>query len=140
VVLALLSLIEKRRKADGKPDAGEFEIIRKIIEELRGPKAAPAEALTPINAALGDAIGKPLNGRKTALGIIGLLATSLVPALFPQSGEAILKAFDLGATDATATAANGKSLLQGVFGALASWGVLGKAEKWVHLILGRKSG
>jgi hypothetical protein len=38
VVLALLSLIEKRRKAEGKPDAGEFEIIRKIIEELRGPR------------------------------------------------------------------------------------------------------
>ena len=139
VLLLLLSLIEKRRKAEGKSDAGEFEIIRKVLEQLRGAKPAEPPPLTPINAALGNAIGQPLNGRKTGIGVLGLLATSLLPTLFPENGEAIVKAFDLGAADGAEKLANGTSVLHGIFGALAGWGVLGKAEKWVHLILGNKA-
>lgn len=88
------------------------------------PAPAPTSptdgSLTPVNAALGDAVGQMLNGRKTGLGILGLLATNLLPVLAPELAGALSMTSEGGATVWT-------SLLS----ALLAWGVLGKTEKWV---------
>ncbi len=97
------------------------------------PPPPEVEPLTPVNGALGEGIGKALNGRKTALGIIGLLATSVIPIIFPAAAPiaagitALIPANPENITtlDTTVQAA------QPLFGALAGWGVLGKIDKWI---------
>ncbi|NVO15094.1 MAG: N-acetylmuramoyl-L-alanine amidase [Rhodoplanes sp.] len=77
--------------------------------------------LGPVNGALGQTIGKLLDGRKSAFGIIGTLLAALA-----QNPE-ILKLVGLGGL-------GGLSSVGGValpiFLALTGWGVLGKMEKW----------
>ncbi len=118
------------------------------------PENLPVETigkppLTPVNAALGNGIGELLNGRKTGIGILGLLATAIVPTLFPQFAPFVALFKNLGATDpvlvgqvvsgagdaATTTvpvvATGGTSIMTTLFTALTGWGLLGKVEKWV---------
>ncbi len=93
---------------------------------------AKDDSLTPVNAALGEGIGKMLNGRKTAFGIIGLLGTTVLPILFPQLAPFQALFRGIGAADVVANTPDlGQSLLVPIFSALTSWGVLGKIEKWV---------
>jgi hypothetical protein len=123
--------------------------LREELAETVSEATAKSQKLTPVNAALGQGIGKMLNGRKTAFGIIGLLGTTVLPILFPQLApfQALFKA--LGATSpelvggAVATVTDGatttvpivhetgKNLLMPIFSALTGWGLLGKIEKWV---------
>ncbi len=106
------------------------------------PPAAPAALsgdpeLTPINGWLGKTLGKPLNGKKTGIGILGMLSVYLLPALFPELApiQAIFKS--LGATTPELVGGGlqevetGKSILTPIFAALGGWGILGKVEKWV---------
>ncbi|MEM6462235.1 MAG: glycosyl hydrolase 108 family protein [Pseudomonadota bacterium] len=113
------------------------------------------QTLTPVNNALGPALGKLLDGRKTALGSIGLLATTILPVFFPQLApiasiiSAVGSAIDPGAftgatTDPAAAAGSAATasqiigskimaVVQPLFALLTGWGVLGKLEKWsVH--------
>lgn len=88
----------------------------------------------PINNALGNFIGNKLNGRKTAFGILGLLGTAILPIMFPQLApvKAVLENFGV-VSDLVKTGEPGKGLLMPIFGALGSWGILGKIEKWVKI-------
>lgn len=79
--------------------------------------------LTPVNAALGETIGKYLDGRKTGLGTLGLLATGLVQTTGPHDPSGLLGSL----SSATPYAAP-------IAGVLAAWGVLGKIDKWVAAI------
>ncbi|MFG1294063.1 peptidoglycan-binding domain-containing protein [Xanthobacter versatilis] len=79
-------------------------------------------ALGPVNGALGQWIGNLLNGRKSAIGIIGSLATGLIQAAH---------------LDPTALAGPLAAVLPGlgqfglpIFLAMTAWGFLGKMEKW----------
>ena len=83
------------------------------------PASAPA-ALTPVNAALGETVGKYLDGRKTGLGMLGLLATSLVQSTGPHDPAGIVGALSSATPYAVPIA-----------GALTAWGLLGKVDKWV---------
>lgn len=83
------------------------------------PASGPA-ALTPVNAALGETVGKYLDGRKTGLGTLGLLATSLVQSTGPHDASGIIGALSA----ATPYAAP-------IAGAMAAWGLIGKVDKWV---------
>lgn len=85
--------------------------------------------LTPVNAALGETVGKALDGKKTVIGIVALVASVFLPQLAP------LTTF---LTD-TVVAGDGKmavSTVQNVLTPLASlftgWGALGKIDKWMH--------
>ena len=109
--------------------------------------------LTPVNNALGPGLGRLLNGRKTQIGTLGLLATTLLPIFFPPlaplasvvsavgaaadagtvAGAATGVATGIAATGATPTAGTMiMSVLQPLFGALAGWGVMGKLDKWAE--------
>lgn len=99
--------------------------------------------LTPVNAALGETVGKMLNGRKTGIGIVGLLATTLLPILYPPAAPVIAgvqTVLNTGGelTTEAVTNSGGPSALSTIVGAaapvftaLTGWGVLGKVEKWV---------
>ena len=133
-----------------------------LYERLAGkplPEETPAASvtqpakqekpLTPINAALGQTVGSMLNGRKTGIGIAGLLATTLLPVFFPQLAPiaAVVQAAGGSVTDVIA-GGGGEALIkqapmavqswggsitevaQPLFAALTGWGVLGKLDKW----------
>lgn len=109
-----------------------------------------------MNNALGTTIGGLLNGRKTGLGALGLLATAILPAFFPQLAplgsvisaiggiaepvvvqETAQVAAPGVVQPAAETVAKGADMgtrimaaLQPIFLALTGWGVLGKMDKW----------
>lgn len=93
--------------------------------------------LTPINGWLGQGLGKMLNGKKTGMGLVGMLSIYLLPALFPQLApiQAIFQSLGATSPELVGSVAGdhetGKSILTPIFAALGGWGVLGKVEKWV---------
>lgn len=114
--------------ANGLPtgEAGaKFAAVLKALES--SGVIQPGSGLTPVNAALGETIGKALDGKKTVIGTLGMLATTLVPALGP-------------AIPALAPIAeivkNAAPVILPIASALAGWGVLGKIDKWMHQPLG----
>lgn len=84
-----------------------------------GPDGKPP--LTPINAALGETIGKAMNGKKSVSGIVGLLLTAVLPSL-GVSGDII-----------QFISANNEVLLT-VFSLLTGWGMFGKLDKAIRLV------
>ncbi len=77
---------------------------------------APRPPLTPVNAVLGEGIGRLLNGKKSVIGIVGLLATVLLPEI-GLSGPIV----DF--------VQNHETELSTLLGALTGWGFLGKLDK-----------
>ncbi len=96
------------------------DAIAQLIKAAGGNPPSSENNLTPINRALGKGLGQLLNGRKTGLGILGLLGTSILPILVPDLADAI-----------EMTSENGKTIWGSLSAALLSWGLLGKTEKWV---------
>jgi peptidoglycan hydrolase-like protein with peptidoglycan-binding domain len=112
------------------------------------PASAPADQLKPIvdllstllnkdgkpvlgqvNGALGETIGKMLNGKKTALGIGGTLITALLSAVTASPNAGGLA----GLLGTIASAVPGLSQFAlPISLALTAWGVLGKMEKWAQ--------
>ena len=88
----------------------------------------------PINNALGKGIGNLLNGRKTAIGILGLLGTTVLPIMFPQLAPVKAVLENLNPESITSIGTNpGKGIFLPLFGAMGGWGLLGKIEKWLKL-------
>lgn len=131
------------------PDPHPLPRPKPVVPE-RDPLVSKADpALTPVNGALGKTIGEALDGRKTAIGIIGLLATTVLPIFFPQLAPItaavgpVVEAIGTvgGAVTTVTTDAPAQGGLVGtlmaaatpVFAALTGWGVLGKVEKWVRV-------
>ena len=112
---------------EGKTDADGLAVLIAVLQQIqaaRTGKTAPADGeppLTPVNAALGETLGKMLNGKKTVLGTIGLLATTLLPPL-----QTVIPA--LAPVSAAVSAA--APILAPLFSALTGWGALGKIDKW----------
>ena len=86
-----------------------------LTGDFGGPKG-----LGQVNGALGDTIGNLLDGKKSAIGIIG----SVLTAVLHFAGPALLP---------TLTAAIGPALpaILPIFLGIGAWGVLGKFEKWM---------
>jgi uncharacterized protein (TIGR02594 family) len=103
--------------------------LRAMLSVLREATSKPTpiasdgkEPLTPINAALGETVGRALNGWKTAIGIVGATATSVLGSA--PSGTVI----DV-AAKAVPILAGGPATP--IFMALGAWGALGRIEKIV---------
>jgi Putative peptidoglycan binding domain len=126
----LVRLIE-RLKGHPTPVPGpglqQPEQLRKALELLTailvpGADRKPAP-LGQVNGALGETLGKLLDGKKTAIGVIGAALTSILAHVPEASG--------LGQILALLTPAVGLSpFAMPIFLALSAWGVLGKFEKW----------
>jgi hypothetical protein len=129
----LVMLIEKlkaqRPAIDPSSGASQSERLRKTIE-LLGAILSPGTAGTPaplgqVNGALGQTIGNLLNGKKTAIGLLGAVITPILSAVPSGSG--------LGQVLAMLTPAAGLSpYTMPIFLGLTAWGVLGKMEKWAQ--------
>ena len=103
------------------PPQGQTKVLAMAKAET-----TPSEALGQVNGALGQTIGNLLNGKKSAIGIIGAAATSILSGAPSDSAIGKLVATVLGDTGLIAP---GTTFLP-LFLALSAWGVLGKIEKW----------
>jgi peptidoglycan hydrolase-like protein with peptidoglycan-binding domain len=127
----LVMLIEKlkgmRPMMDPSSGLSPTDRLRKTLDLLQAilsPGAAgKTQALGQVNGALGQTIGNLLDGKKTAIGLLGAVAT---PLLTKASETATLGPL-LGALT-LAIGLSGFALP--VFLGLTAWGVLGKMEKW----------
>ncbi|MBR0691072.1 peptidoglycan-binding protein [Bradyrhizobium manausense] len=85
--------------------------------------------LGQVNGALGETIGKMLDGKKTALGIGGSLITALLSAVTASPNAGGLAG--LFGTIASAVPGLSQFALP-ISLAMTAWGVLGKLEKWAQ--------
>ncbi|WP_234684857.1 peptidoglycan-binding protein [Bradyrhizobium monzae] len=129
VVGQLLSLITKI--APGTPattnpaPADQLKQMVDLLSAMLGNKPV----LGQVNGALGETIGKMLDGKKTALGIGGSLITALLSAVTASPSAGGLA----GLLGTIATAVPGLSQFAlPISLALTAWGVLGKMEKWAQ--------
>jgi hypothetical protein len=127
----LVRLIERLQAQRTMPVPGpapqQTEQLRKALQLLtaillpgRDGKSLP---LGQVNGALGETLGRLLNGKKTAIGIIGTALTSVLSHVPAGTG--------LGDVLAMLTPAAGLSpFAMPIFLAMSVWGLLGKFEKW----------
>lgn len=133
---ALIAAMPDTRQAP-VPDDGEShdEImdVLSILAQIGFPaQTSNVATLTPINALLGNGkLGRFLDGKKTLIGGVGLLATQVLPVLFPQTAPLLSLLEGIGLQDAIADPQAGTKVLTSLFAALTAWGSLGKLEKWL---------
>jgi hypothetical protein len=92
-------------------------------------------ACLPVANALGEPIGRLLDGRKSAIGIIGLMLTSMLSpglAAHGEGGAGLVTPELVRLIPALEPLVAVSPALQPVFIALLIWGALGKAEKWLQ--------
>ncbi len=98
-------------------------ILKAVLDAINAGRGgtAPQGKLGQVNGALGETIGNLLDGKKSGIGIIGALLSSVLPTVLPMltSNASILGPI---------SAASGIGLPISL--ALAAWGALGKLEKW----------
>jgi peptidoglycan L-alanyl-D-glutamate endopeptidase CwlK len=117
--------------------------VTQIVDVLRQlglgiqPVSRPASAatttttpLTPVNGALGQTIGSLLDGKKSAIGIIGSVLTGLLGAAAPAATTAGAAGTAGGLMGILSTLGVAVPYLQPVMLGLAAWGALGKLDKW----------
>jgi uncharacterized protein (TIGR02594 family) len=130
-----LAIIHTLNAAPSQPTAttpaqpqDQVKQVINVLNALLGAAAdQPADGSKPplgqVNGALGQTIGNLLNGNKSAIGIIGSLATSILQSAGPNVPLSTILPF------VTSSAGLG-SVAMPFFLAMAAWGVLGKLEKW----------
>ncbi|WP_160169019.1 peptidoglycan-binding domain-containing protein [Bradyrhizobium sp. Ai1a-2] len=99
------------------PNQEQTQKILDLLKVILGP----AGKLGPVNGALGQTIGNLLDGKKSAIGIIGAVITAVLQAAGPALPAALtglVGSFPLG------------QVLLPIFLAMTGWGTLGKMEKW----------
>jgi uncharacterized protein (TIGR02594 family) len=102
------------------PPAQTADQIQQFIQLLTALSGGQA-GLGPVNGALGQTIGNLLNGKKSAIGIVGALITAVLQAVGPSLGTALPVVGSFAGLGGAALP---------IFLAIAAWGVLGKLEKW----------
>lgn len=122
----LLQLIEAL-KAQGGLATLTPDQLKKIVDLFVGTIDDTRRALGPVNGALGQGLGVLLNGKKSAIGIIGSLVTGLLQMGTPEL--------------VTSLSGPLAALLPGlgqfglpIFLAITAWGFLGKLEKWASAL------
>jgi hypothetical protein len=123
-IMALMQILSPQRPqptpASAPPAANQTDQAIKaliaVLDTLNKPNG-----LGPVNGALGQTVGNLLDGKKSAIGIIGAVQTAILQVVGPsaQNIPLIGSSADLG------------KLAMPVFLATAAWGVLGKLEKWL---------
>jgi hypothetical protein len=126
-VLTILLNIEKQRVAgDGsatpQQQAEQLQQVIQLVGVIAGA-LSKSKVLGQVNGALGETLGKMLDGKKTAIGTIGAVLTALLSQVPAGSG--------LGQVLAMLTPATGLSgFTFPIFIGMTVWGILGKMEKW----------
>jgi peptidoglycan hydrolase-like protein with peptidoglycan-binding domain len=129
----LVILIEKlkgqRPLTDPSTGSSPADRLRKTIE-LLGAILSPGapdkpQPLGQVNGALGQTIGNLLNGKKTAIGLLGAVITPMLTQASTTTALAPILAM-------LTPAAGLAPFTLPIFLGLTAWGVLGKMEKWSH--------
>jgi uncharacterized protein (TIGR02594 family) len=106
------------------PPADQLQQILKVLGAVTDAiGGGGGSKLGPVNGALGDTIGNLLNGKKSAIGIIGSVLTYLLPIVLPL----IIP----GAGPVISGINTASQVLLPIFMGLGAWGGLGKLEKWL---------
>jgi hypothetical protein len=129
----LVPLVEKlqgqRATAAVAPGAQQPEQLRKALDLIKTILVPGADGkslpLGQVNGALGQTIGNLLNGKKTALGLLGAVATPLLTQASTTTALAPVLAM-------LTPAAGLAPFALPVFLGLTAWGALGKMEKWAQ--------
>ena len=105
--------------------------LKTLTDDLNAVLGIKPE-LTQVNGAFGETVGKLLDGRKTAIGILGTLASFLLGG---AGGAATLTTANVGSVlgPILATVGGASPVLLPLTLAMTAWGVLGKIDKWVKL-------
>ncbi|MBW7971038.1 hypothetical protein [Bradyrhizobium sp. BR 10289] len=121
--LEILQVIAARQQpVTGQAPAPTRQIgdFIKLLTVLTGK--SPDGQLGQVNGALGQTIGNLLDGKKSAIGIIGTVITAVLQLIGPHLNAAVPL---FGSFDTL-----GKAALP-VFLGTTAWGILGKFEKWL---------
>jgi TIR domain len=124
----LVTVVERVKGTTTIPPSAppQPEQLRKALELLTTILAPGTDArpppLGPVNGALGETLGNLLNGKKTAIGVVGAALTSILSQAPATSG--------LGQALALLPTAGLSPFAMPIFLAMSAWGVLGKFEKW----------
>jgi hypothetical protein len=97
-----------------------LDLIRTILVPGADGKPLP---LGQVNGALGQTIGNLLNGKKTAIGLLGAVITPMLTQASTTTALAPILAM-------LTPAAGLAPFTLPIFLGLTAWGVLGKMEKW----------
>ena len=115
------------RPTAGAPGAQQPEQLRKALDLIKTILVPGADGkplpLGQVNGALGQTIGNLLNGKKTAIGLLGAVATPLLTQASTTTALAPVLAL-------LTPAAGLSGFPLPIFLGLTAWGVLGKMEKW----------
>lgn len=129
----LFSLVNKAAPMPGPvtpTNPAPVDQLRQVVDLLSTLLNKDGQpVLGQVNGALGDTIGKLLDGKKTALGIGGSLITALLSSVTasPDAGGIA----GLLGTIVSAVPGLGQFAMP-ISLALTAWGVLGKLEKWAQ--------
>jgi hypothetical protein len=121
-IMRLMQTLSAQRSqpALAQPAANQADQAIKALTAVLDVLNKP-DGLGQVNGALGQTTGNLLDGKKSAIGIIGAMITAILQAVGPQLS-------DLPLID---TSANLVNLAMPIFLATAAWGILGKFEKWL---------
>ena len=112
----------------------KFEEVLGALEKAGVIK--PANGLTPVNGALGETVGKLLDGKKTVLGVLLMIVSIFMPQLAPAisavTGIAETAGSIAGQGQGQGLGATLKGMLLPLASLLTGWGALGKIDKWMH--------
>ena len=126
LIQQVLSLAANAKTAQpGTPSAPSQDQIQQFINILNAVAGSPTgqQVLGQVNGALGQTIGNLLDGKKSAIGILGATATAVLQAAGPSLATTI---------PIVGTWAGLGNAALPIFLAVAAWGALGKGEKWVQ--------
>jgi hypothetical protein len=129
----LVPLVERlqgqRATTAGAAGAQQPEQLRKALDLIKTILVPGADSkslpLGQVNGALGQTIGNLLNGKKTAIGLLGAVATPLLTQASATTALAPVLAM-------LTPAAGLAPFALPVFLGLTAWGALGKMEKWAQ--------
>lgn len=119
--LARAALRKRLARAGDDPARAVLRGVLAETLDLPAPEEAAKGQLTPVNAALGQTIGQALNGKKSVIGVVGLLATAVLPHV-GLSGPLL-----------SFLQVNSSEILT-VLATFTGWGFLGKIDKVLHQI------
>ena len=112
------------------------DVLRQLglgVQPVPKPDAVTATTttpLTPVNGALGQTLGNLLDGKKSAIGIIGSVLTALLGAVAPAATTSGAAGAAGGLMGILSTLGVAVPYLQPIMLGLAAWGALGKFDKW----------
>ncbi len=137
--VALTELLKKSAKGKIKDkliDASGSAILDAIIENKLGDTTAVVtdngkdakKPLTPVNSALGETLGKALDGKKSVIGIVGLIAAAVVPelGLTAPGSPGLTELLD----------GDNQTIIFTLLTIFTGWGFLGKIDKAIRTVRG----